>query len=184
MDVHSASGVAAEVVGCCLKPAAQHAGLDCRLVSCLWLTMVVEVSSGRGCVRGASADCWPVAAGKHHDCAAVNPRHTVARHKCWRGMPVEQGDCTLVATRSERALLTRHSLTIPRHSDICQSCFRLMAGGRWSSTAQEIRGLSACLIAYVRVDALSMCTAWPADDCCSIIQNTDERTFAMLRARL
>ena len=97
--------------------------------------------------------------------------YTVARHECWRGMAVEQGDCTLVTTRRERALLTRHPLTIARHSDRCQSCSRLMAGGRWAGNPC----LSTCLIGYSRacvVDVHRMCFEWPVDDCCSIIQNT------------
>ena len=77
-----------------------------------------------------------------------------------------------VATKGERALLTRHPLTIARHSGRWQSCSRLMTGGRWAGNSWPLR-LHDCL--YSRacvVDVHRMCFEWPIDDCSSIIQNT------------
>ena len=77
-----------------------------------------------------------------------------------------------VATRSECALLTKHPLTIARHSGRWQSCSRLMTGGRWAGNSWPLR-LHDCL--YSRacvVDVHRMCFEWPIDDCSSIIQNT------------
>ena len=88
--------MAAEVISFgLLSSAAKHALLDCRLL------LVFVARHGSGDVQRLWLEKWLI----------------------YRLLAC--GDCTRVATKSERALVKKHPLTILRHSGICQSCSRL-----------------------------------------------------------